>query len=252
MIDTHVHLNDDKYNSILDDVITSAKLNGINRMFVIGYDYNSSKRAIEIANKYENIYAIVGLHPSEVEKETDYELTWLQEMLKQEKVIGIGEIGIDLYYSKEYKDLQVEYFKKQLDMSLKYNLPVCVHTRDAIELTYNILAQKEYRGIVHCFSGSLEMAKKFINKGYYLGIGGVLTFKNTNLKEVVKNIPLSSIVSETDAPYLTPTPFRGKLNKPEYIKFIVEEIANLHNVSIKEVEEKIDKNVNELFNLKVM
>ena len=249
MIDTHVHLNDEKFNDILDEVILSARSNCINRMFVIGYDYQSSKKAIEIANKYENIYAIVGLHPSEVDKETDLELSWLHEMLKEDKVIGIGEIGIDLYYSKEYKDLQIEFFKKQLEMSLQYNLPVSIHTRDAIELTYNILSEKKYNGIVHCYSGSLEMARKFIDKGYYLGIGGVVTFKNTNLKEVVKNIPLTSIVTETDAPYLAPTPYRGKLNKPEYIKLIVEEIANLHNVKIEVVEEIIDQNVNSLFNL---
>ena len=184
-----------------------------------------------------------------VENETDLELSWLHEMLKEDKVIGIGEIGIDLYYSKEYKDLQIEFFKKQLEMSLQYNLPVSIHTRDAIELTYNILSEKKYNGIVHCYSGSLEMARKFIDKGYYLGIGGVVTFKNTNLKEVVKNIPLTSIVTETDAPYLAPTPYRGKLNKPEYIKLIVEEIANLHNVKIEVVEEIIDQNVNSLFNL---
>ena len=249
MIDTHVHLNDEKFNDILDEVILSAKSYGINRMFVIGYDYQSSKKAIEIANKYENIYAIVGLHPSEVDKETDFELSWLHEMLKENKVIGIGEIGIDLYYSKEYKDLQIDFFKKQLEMSIQYNLPVSIHTRDAIELTYNILSEKKYNGIVHCYSGSLEMAKKFIDKGYYLGIGGVVTFKNTNLKEVVKNIPLTSIVTETDAPYLAPTPYRGKLNKPEYIKLIVEEIANLHNEKIEVVEEIIDQNVNKLFNL---
>ena len=249
MIDTHVHLNDEKFNDILDEVILSAKSNGINRMFVIGYDYQSSKKAIEIANKYENIYAIVGLHPSEVDKETDFELSWLHKMLKENKVIGIGEIGIDLYYSKEYKDLQIDFFKKQLEMSIQYNLPVSIHTRDAIELTYNILSEKKYNGIVHCYSGSLEMAKKFIDKGYYLGIGGVVTFKNTNLKEVVKNIPLTSIVTETDAPYLAPTPYRGKLNKPEYIKLIVEEIANLHNEKIEVVEEIIDQNVNKLFNL---
>lgn len=249
MIDTHVHLNDEKFNDILDEVILSAKSNGINRMFVIGYDYQSSKKAIEIAKKYENIYAIVGLHPSEVDKETDFELSWLHEMLKENKVIGIGEIGIDLYYSKEYKDLQIDFFKKQLEMSIQYNLPVSIHTRDAIELTYNILSEKKYNGIVHCYSGSLEMAKKFIDKGYYLGIGGVVTFKNTNLKEVVKNIPLTSIVTETDAPYLAPTPYRGKLNKPEYIKLIVEEIANLHDEKIEVVEEIIDQNVNKLFNL---
>ena len=176
-------------------------------------------------------------------------MSWLRSLVKHEKVIGIGEIGIDLYWTKENKDLQVEYFKKQLDLALELNMPISVHSRDAIELTYNILSEKPYKGIIHCFSGSLEMAKRFIDKGYYLGIGGVVTFKNTKLKDVVKEIPLSCIVSETDAPYLAPTPFRGKLNKPEYIKLIVEEIANIKGVSASEVEKQIDLNVFSIFGI---
>lgn len=230
MIDTHVHLNDDTYNDNLEEIIEKANTNGINKMIVIGYDYNSSIKAIAIAEKYENIYAMVGLHPSNVIDETDKDLNWLKKLLTNKKVIGIGEIGIDLYWTKEYKDLQIEYFKKQLQLSLEYNLPISIHTRDAIELTYQILSENHYKGIIHCFSGSLEMANKFIKLGYYLGIGGVVTFKNTNLKDVVKNISLESIVTETDSPYLTPVPFRGKVNKPEYIKLIVDEIANIiHN-----------------------
>lgn len=249
MIDTHVHLNDDTYNDNLEEIIEKANTNGINKMIVIGYDYNSSIKAIAIAEKYENIYAMVGLHPSNVIDETDKDLNWLKKLLTNKKVIGIGEIGIDLYWTKEYKDLQIEYFKKQLQLSLEYNLPISIHTRDAIELTYQILSENHYKGIIHCFSGSLEMAKKFIKLGYYLGIGGVVTFKNTNLKDVVKNIPLESIVTETDSPYLTPVPFRGKVNKPEYIKLIVDEIANIKNIFPKEVEKQIDFNVYNLFGI---
>lgn len=249
MIDTHVHLNDDTYNDNLEEIIEKANTNGINKMIVIGYDYNSSIKAIAIAEKYENIYAMVGLHPSNVIDETDKDLNWLKKLLTNKKVIGIGEIGIDLYWTKEYKDLQIEYFKKQLQLSLEYNLPISIHTRDAIELTYQILSENHYKGIIHCFSGSLEMANKFIKLGYYLGIGGVVTFKNTNLKDVVKNIPLESIVTETDSPYLTPVPFRGKVNKPEYIKLIVDEIANIKNIFPKEVEKQIDFNVYNLFGI---
>lgn len=251
MIDTHIHLNDDAYKENIDEIIAQANLVGVNTMFVIGCDYNTSVKAIEIAHKYKNIYAIIGLHPSEVDKETDLELTWLKDLLSDNKVIGIGEIGIDLYWTKEFKDLQIYYFKKQLQLSLEYKLPVSIHSRDAIELTYQILSEANYKGIIHCFSGSLEMANKFIKKGYLLGIGGVVTFKNTNLKDVVKNIPLSSIVTETDGPYLAPTPYRGKLNKPEYIKLICDEIAQLKEIDFEIIEKQIESNVRELFKIKV-
>jgi TatD DNase family protein len=249
MIDTHIHLNDNAYNDILNEIIQSANNNGINKMIVIGCDYQSSLKAIEIAKKYENIYAMVGLHPSEVDHETDSDLNWLKELLLEDKVIGVGEIGIDLYWTKENKDLQIEYFEKQLQLSLEYNLPVSIHSRDAIELTYQILSKNKYKGVIHCFSGSLEMANKFIKLGYLIGIGGVVTFKNTNLKDVVRNIPMESIITETDGPYLAPTPFRGKMNKPEYIKLIVDEIASLKSLSVNEVEMQIDKNVKKVFNI---
>ena len=249
MIDTHVHLNDQAYSENLDQIINDAINVGVNKIIVIGYDRKSSIKAVEIANKYNNIYAMVGLHPSDVNKETDLELNWLKELLKEEKVIGIGEIGLDLYWTKDFKDLQISFFEKQLQMSLEYNLPICIHSRDAIELTYQILSQNKYRGIIHCYSGSLEMANKFIKLGYLLGIGGVVTFKNTNLKEVVKNIPLEVIVTETDGPYLAPTPFRGKLNKPEYIRLVVDEIANLKEISPLEVEKQIDENVYNLLGI---
>mgnify|MGYP003312955777 FL=1 len=167
MIDTHVHLNDNAYNDILNEIIQSANNNGINKMIIIGCDYQSSLKAIEIAKKYENIYAMVGLHPSEVDHETDRDLNWLKELLVEDKVIGVGEIGLDLYWTKENKDLQIEYFEKQLQLSLEYNLPISIHSRDAIELTYQILTENNYRGVIHCFSGSLEMANKFIKKGLH-------------------------------------------------------------------------------------
>jgi len=249
MIDTHVHLNDKAYSDILEEIIEQANKAGVNKMIVIGYDKNSSIKAVEIAKNRNNIYAMVGLHPSDVDKEVDHELNWLKQLLKEDKVIGIGEIGLDLYWTKEYKDLQIDFFEKQLKISLDYNLPVCIHSRDAIELTYQILSKNNYKGIIHCYSGSLQMANKFIKLGYLLGIGGVVTFKNTNLKEVVKNIPLTNIVTETDGPYLAPTPFRGKLNKPEYIKLIVDEIAMLKNISVNEVERQIDENINLMFKI---
>lgn len=249
MIDTHVHLNDEAFENILDETINCALKNGINRMIVIGNDYKTSLKAVEIANKYPFIYAMVGLHPSDVNEEKDFDLNWLKELLKEKKVIGVGEIGLDLYWTKDNKDLQILYFKKQLEIAKQFNLPVSIHSRDAIELTYEILKESNNKGIIHCYSGSLEMANKFINLGYYLGIGGVLTFKNAKIKDVLKHIDLCHIVSETDAPYLAPVPFRGKINKPEYIKIIVEEIAKIKDLDVKEVENQIDKNVQTIFGL---
>lgn len=249
MIDTHVHLNDEAFKDIIDDVINSALNNGINKMIVIGNDYLTSKKAIEIAHNYDFIYAMVGLHPSDVDKEQDKELNWLINMLNDKKVLGIGEIGLDFYWTKDNKDLQIYYFKKQLEIARNYNLPVSIHSRDAIELTYDILKESNNKGIIHCYSGSLEMANKFIKLGYYLGIGGVLTFKNAKVKDVVKALDLKYLVSETDAPYLAPTPFRGTINKPEYIKIIVNEIAKIKEISEEEVEKVIDNNVYNLFKI---
>lgn len=247
MIDTHLHLNDEAFNDILDETIKGALDNGINKMIVMGTNYESSKKAIELAHKYPCVYAMVGLHPSDVDEEMDKELTWLKAFLLEKKVLGIGEIGIDLHWTKENKDLQIYFFKKQLELAKEFDLPVSIHSRDAIELTYEILKESNNKGIIHCYSGSLEMANKFINLGYYLGIGGVLTFKNAKIKEVLQHIDLSHIVSETDAPYLSPVPFRGTINKPEYIKIIVEEIANIKGQSIEKVQNQIDKNVNAIF-----
>lgn len=250
MIDTHVHLNDEIYNDNIECIIQNALNNNVKTLFIVGYDYKSSKRAIEIVHQYESLidlYAIVGLHPSEVDKENDKELKWLINMLNDRKVIAIGEIGIDLYWSKEYKDLQVYYFSKQLEIAKQYNLPVSIHTRNAIELTYDVLKEHSNKGIIHCYSGSFEMANKFIKLGYYLGIGGVLTFKNCNLKDVIKLIDLQYIVMETDSPYLAPVPYRGKTNEPAFVKIVYEEVAKIKNISYQELVCKIRQNVKKMF-----
>lgn len=249
MIDTHVHLNDNTYNDILDDVISDAIINGVDRFFVIGCDYETSKKAIEIAHKYKNVYALVGLHPSEVDKEIDNELNWLKEMIKDELVIGIGEIGLDLYWTKDNIEKQMYYYDLQLKIAYENNLPVSIHSREAISLTYNGITNYNIRGIIHCFSGSYEMAQKFIDRGFLIGIGGVITFKNSKLPLVVEKISINNIVSETDGPYLAPVPYRGKINKPEYISLIVDEIARIKNLSKTQVEKAIDDNIKRVFNV---
>lgn len=249
LIDTHVHLNDLKLYSRLDEVIKDAIKNGVSKMIVSGYDYHSSKLALDIADQYENIYASIGVHPSEIKNLESDDLSWIETMAKSEKVIAIGEIGLDYYWDQEHKDKQIEFFHKQLQIATKLNYPVVIHSRKAAYDTYEVLKNYELQGVMHCYPYSYEMAQKFIGLGFVLGIGGVVTFKNASLREVVKAVSLDKIVTETDAPYLTPTPYRGKLNEPKYLHFIVSEIANLKNIDESTVIDTISKTVKKIFNI---
>ena len=240
--DTHIHLNDEKYDFILEEVLNRAANNNVLLMYVIGCDKHSSLKAIEICEKYNGhknieMKAIVGLHPSDVNKEDDLELNWLVNLIESKNILAIGEIGIDLYWEQENKELQIQMFKKQLEIALKYNLNVSIHSREAIQLTYDILKEyKGIRGVIHCYSGSVEMAKEFIKLGFKLGIGGVLTYKNSNLYKVIEEFDLNNFITETDGPYLSPVPYRGKINEPSYLVEVVKKIADIKGLSIEEVE----------------
>lgn len=248
-IDTHVHLNSEKYDNI-SEIIKRAKDVGVSKMIVSGYDFASSVKAVEIANAYDGVYASVGLHPSDCKDEKDKQLNWLKDLVKEKKVIAIGEIGLDYYWDKTFSDLQKEMFILQIEIAKENSLPIVVHSRDASLDTWNILKDSSVKAVLHCYSGSLEMAREYVKKGFYLGIGGVLTFSNSKaIKEVVEEIDLNFLVSETDAPYLTPHPFRGKLNYPEYVVYVVEEISRIKNLAISEVALNIEKNVRKLFKI---
>lgn len=231
MIDTHCHLSYMDYDN-LDSIIDEMK-----KMNVIGItngvDEISSIEAIELSNKYDNIYAAIGFHPSEVEKIPDNYIEYIEENIS--KVVAIGEIGLDCHYGKENIVLQKNVFENQLKLAEKYNIPVIVHTRDAIMDTYNIIKKYNVRGVIHAFSGSYEMACKFVELGFKLGIGGVITFKNCNLKDVISKIDIKNIVLETDSPYLSPEPVRGKKNTPLNLKYIASFIANLKDLSLEDV-----------------
>ena len=249
IIDTHMHIFDERYDN-QDEIIKFALENNVKKMIVVGFDKESSLKALELSKKYDFIYLSVGLHPSEVKKEEDKELSWLTDILKFEKVVSVGEIGLDYYWDKSFKDEQKYYFEKQIDIAKEYDLPIIVHCRDAVQDCYNILKDSNVKGVMHCYSGSLEMAREFTKKGYYLGIGGVVTFKNAvEIKKVVEGIDLSYLLSETDSPYLTPVPYRGKLNQPAYTKYVVEEIAKIKNLPVLEVEEILEKNTKKLFGI---
>lgn len=252
LFDTHVHLNDPSYYDY-KKIIADALKENVNKMVVIGYDLNSSKRAVEIAKEYPFIYASIGIHPSESLLDYEKDLIELEKLIC-DKVVSIGEIGLDYHYDNIDKVRQKDLFIKQLNLANKHKLPIVIHSRDACNDTYTIL--KEYKecykkGIMHCYSYSKEMAKEFIKLDFLLGIGGVVTYKNAKeLKEVVKDIDLKYLVLETDAPYLSPTPFRGKQNEPQYIKYVASELANIKEISIDEVENTTYKNACDFFGVK--
>ena len=249
-IDTHSHLFDNAFDIDRDEVINECLNQNVKKLIVVGFDKETNKLALELSSKYAYMYPTVGLHPTELDDYSDNFFDYLEELIKKDEVVGIGECGLDYYWDDSKKDLQKIVFLKQIELSLKYNKPLIIHSRDAIGDTLEVLKSvgKPLKGVMHGYSGSLEMAREFIKLGLKIGIGGVVTFKNAkNVKEVVKELDLSNFVLETDCPYLTPTPYRGKRNAPYYIPLIAAEIASIKGIDIKEVEEATTKNANELF-----
>ena len=250
-IDNHCHIFSEYYEDI-DKVINEAKENEVEVLILSGCSKKDIIEGLDIINKYEKVYMTIGFHPDEVENVIEEDYLWLEKLVKEnKKIVGIGEIGLDYYWVKDNKDKQIELFEKQLQLAEKLNVPIVVHTRDATDDTLRILKNYNLKGIIHCFSGSIETAKEYLKLGYNIGIGGVLTFKNTNLKETVKEIPLDRITLETDSPYLAPTPHRGEENSPKYIPLIAEELAKLKDISIEEVEKITTKNSIGLFDLDI-
>lgn len=246
-IDTHCHL-DGIEKRRRDEIVDSVE-NSI--IIISGFDNASNMEVLDLINEYPNAYGTLGIHPDEV---TVNDVKELEGIVKKSKVVGVGEIGLDYHYGKGDMELQKELFIKQIKIARENKLPIVVHSRDAAEDTYNILREhaKDMKIIMHCFSYSLDMAKKFIKLGAKLGIGGVVTFKNSKtLVEVVKEISLDHLVLETDSPWLTPEPFRGKLNEPKNIPIIAQKIAEIKEISVEEVLERTTKNAIEQFDLPI-
>ncbi len=245
LIDTHCHLFQEYY----DDVDSIVKdMPGI--MIVSGVDLKSNEEMLSLSKKYDNVYVTLGIHPEYASEITDVSL--LTQYFDNEKVVGIGEIGLDYHYDKSNKEEQKKLFIEQIKIANKFNLPIVIHSRDASLDTLNIL--KEYlntKAIMHCYSYSKEMAGEFLKLGIYFGIGGVLTFKNSEkLKQVLKELPLDRIVLETDSPYLTPEPFRGKQNIPNNVSLVAKKIAELKDITYEEVVKITEKNARYIFNIK--
>lgn len=250
-IDTHCHLSIEDYDNI-DLVIKENRENSISKMIVSGCTKESIIESLELANKYDDIYLTIGYHPSEVSTITDEDLKLLENQIKSNsKVVGVGEIGLDYHYGKEDMELQKELFRKQMKLAEKLHLPVVIHSRDATLDTINILKEfPEVKGDIHCFSGSIETAKIYISMGYKLGIGGVITFKNSNLYKVIEEIGIENIILETDAPYLAPVPVRGKKNSSKYIPYIAERLSEILNLPVEKTAKITTDNAISLFDLK--
>ena len=230
MIDSHCHINDKTFENFEEEYVKEANASGVSSFLVVGCDLEMSKKAVEIADRFNCCYAAVGVHPSDCKNAGENDLKIIGNMLSNNKVIAIGEIGLDYYWDKEenIKEQQKEYFIKQINLANKYNLPISIHCRDAYEDCLNILKQHPVKrgGIMHCYGGSKEMMKEFIKLGFYIGIGGTVTFKNAvKIKEVAKEVPSDKYLLETDAPYLAPTPHRGEQNHSKYLSLVRDQIA---------------------------
>ena len=250
IIDTHTHIYDEQFENDFDDVLKRIEdeLEGI---VSIGFDLESSLKSIELANRYSFVNAVIGVHPVHIKKYNDKVEKELERLaLTEKKVVAIGEIGLDYHWMEDPKDVQIAGFRKQMELAERVKKPVVIHTREALQDTLDVL--KDYKnvgGILHCYPGSLEAAKPFLDR-YYLGIGGTLTFKNNKkTKELVKELPLEKIVLETDCPYLTPVPFRGKRNEPVYTKYVAEEVAKIKEISVEEVISITTENAKKIYGI---
>lgn len=246
-IDTHCHLFNEYYDDI-EEIINKCKDNNIKRIIVSGVDMKSNMEVLELVCKYDIVYGSIGFHPTELKDFSYDDLEWLEEHINDYKIVAIGEIGLDYHYEDTDKELQIDVLRRQLNIAKKNNKPIIFHSRDAIGDTYNILKEYNLRGCIHCYSGSVEMAREFIKLGYMIGVGGVVTYKNSRiLKEVVNDIDLSYILLETDAPYLSPEPYRGNKNDSSNIGEIARVIAELKNTSILEISRTTTMNAERLF-----
>ena len=254
LFDTHVHLNAEQFNDDLQEVIDRAIAEGVTNMVVVGFDELTINKAIELAEKYDFIYASVGWHPVDAIDMTPEHLEWLKELASHPKVVALGEMGLDYYWDKSPKEIQKEVFRKQIKLAKEVKLPIIIHNRDATADIVEILKEEnagEVGGIMHCYSGSVETALECIDMNFYISLGGPVTFKNAKKpKEVAESIPLDRLLVETDCPYLTPHPYRGKRNEPAYVKLVAEEIAGLKGVTFEEIAEATTKNAKKLFGIK--
>lgn len=254
MFDTHCHLNDENLYSRIDQVIEEAKKTGVSKFLVVGYNKKSSFLAVEIANKYQECYAAIGFHPTDIFDVSDKDYKETMELVNNKKVVAIGEIGLDYHWIKDpvQREQQKEWFIKQIEFANEHHLPITVHNRDSNEDCLKVLKEHRpvYGGVMHCYSGSVEMLNDVLDLGMMISLGGPVTFTNAKTpKLVAEEVPLEKLLIETDSPYLTPHPHRGEKNEPKYICLVSEEIARLKGISKKHVDQVTYENACRLFNI---
>ncbi len=248
LIDTHSHIDMPDFED-LDEIISNAKTAGVEKIIIPSVDINSFEKVLEISHRYEGVFCALGIHPSEAKEAKDEDFEEIIKLAADKKIVAIGECGLDHYWDKSFVEEQKKVFAKQIEIAIALKKPLIVHDREAHHDTFEMLKDvKDIPVIMHCFSGSWEFAKECIKKGFYIALGGVVTFKNAKkVHEIAKNIPLEHLLLETDAPYLTPEPFRGKRNEPAYVKLAAEKIAQIRGCSIEEIAQATTKNANEVF-----
>ena len=252
IIDTHAHYDDEQFDADREELLGSMEEGGIGLIVNVGSTVASWDKIVELTEKYPFVYGAVGVHPDEVGELDEEKFLRMADLLDRDKIVAVGEIGLDYYWDKEKHDLQKEWFVRQLGLAREKEMPVIIHSREAAADTFDIMKQHAagMKAVIHCYSYSPEMAREYVKMGYYIGVGGVVTFKNAKkLKQVVQEIPLESIVLETDCPYLAPVPYRGKRNCSLYLPYVAEQIAELKGTTVEEVIQQTEKNSRELYDL---
>ena len=252
IIDTHAHYDDEQFDADREELLGSMEEGGIGLIVNVGSTVASWDKIVELTEKYPFVYGAVGVHPDEVGELDEEKFLRMADLLDRDKIVAVGEIGLDYYWDKEKHDLQKEWFVRQLGLAREKEMPVIIHSREAAADTFDIMKQHAagMKAVIHCYSYSTEMAREYVKMGYYIGVGGVVTFKNAKkLKQVVQEIPLESIVLETDCPYLAPVPYRGKRNCSLYLPYVAEQIAELKGTTAEEVIQQTEKNSRELYGL---
>ncbi|RIW29880.1 TatD family deoxyribonuclease [Bacillus salacetis] len=253
LFDTHVHLNAEQFDEDLEEVIGRAQDEGVRNMVVVGFDRPTINKAMELVERYDFLYAAIGWHPVDAIDMTDDDLKWIEELSAHQKVVAIGETGLDYHWDKSPKDVQQEAFRKQIRLAKKVKLPIVIHNREATQDIIDILQEedaKEVGGIMHCFSGSPETARVCLEMNFLISLGGPVTFKNAKKpKEVAEEVPLDKLLIETDCPYLAPHPYRGKRNEPSYVKLVAEQIAELKGITLDEVAQSTTQNAKKIFGI---
>lgn len=253
MIDTHIHLDEEAYAPDREEVIARQRESGVEAMIVPGVNAASIEGIFAVAHNHPGYcYPALGFHPQDVKADWQEQWTIIEQAIRahKEEIVAIGEIGFDYYWDTTFKDEQREVFQRQLDLAEELNLPVMIHSREATEDTLNVLKTAHVRGVIHCFNGSKEVAQQYLQMGFYLGIGGVLTFKNCKLSETLEVVPLDRLVLETDGPYLAPTPHRGERNESRLMIHVAERLAQVYNCSVEQIIETTSRNARQLFAIK--